>query len=396
MRDRQKFFLLVTGLLSFTLVNLSSLTFAQSTDREKSALKDFGSSLKHKKDTKTAGKTKQNGNPDEDLITIKTDFVVNDVLVLDEKGLFVRGLTKEDFIVTENGEPQEIQMFSLGDDAKIPRSIILLIDHSRSERFYINDSVDAAKVLIDNLNSNDRMAIVTDNIELLCDFTRDKQLLKEKLDSLKLRVTMGNYGQSRQYTALLAALNELFSPEDVRRIVIFQTDGDQINIEKKKFDFDEVMKAIEKSRSTIYSIIPGPRYLGLSEKEKFNQSKAELKTIAENSWSRTTGFDLLDKPQLPERRQIEEFVKKVTEQQSVLTQIAGGTGGWADYLDSPSRAKQIYPGILESINKRYVIGYYPKNEIRDGKRRNVKIEVRNHPEYQVEGRKTYFAAEPEN
>jgi hypothetical protein len=42
-----------------------------------------------------------------------------------------------------------------------------------------------------------------------------------------------------------------------------------------------------------------------------------------------------------------------------------------------------------------VIGYYPTNKARDGKRRTVTIEVRDHPEYIVWGRKAYFAPLPE-
>lgn len=49
--------------------------------------------------------------------------------------------------------------------------------------------------------------------------------------------------------------------------------------------------------------------------------------------------------------------------------------------------------ILTDIDRRYVIGYYPTNRARDGKRRKVQIEIRNHPEYVVWGQKTYFARE---
>ena len=79
-----------------------------------------------------------------------------------------------------------------------------------------------------------------------------------------------------------------------------------------------------------------------------------------------------------------------------MTALARSTGGWAEYLPTPAQAAQIYTKLLESINNRYVIGYYPKSETRDGKRRTVKIEVKNHPEYRIEGRQTYFADAPEN
>ena len=40
---------------------------------------------------------------------------------------------------------------------------------------------------------------------------------------------------------------------------------------------------------------------------------------------------------------------------------------------------------------RYVVGFYPANKERDGKRRRVQVEVRGHPEYTVWGRKSYYA-----
>jgi hypothetical protein len=67
------------------------------------------------------------------------------------------------------------------------------------------------------------------------------------------------------------------------------------------------------------------------------------------------------------------------------------TGGWMAYLEKPGQAADIYATILKDINQRYVIGYYPTNAARDGKPRNVRISVRDHPEYYVHGRNTYYA-----
>lgn len=78
-----------------------------------------------------------------------------------------------------------------------------------------------------------------------------------------------------------------------------------------------------------------------------------------------------------------------------LVGIAKYTGGWADFLEQPEQANEVYTRILNNINMRYIIGYYPTNRVRDGKRRKVSLEVRGHPEYVVWGRKTYFSPEPE-
>jgi len=81
--------------------------------------------------------------------------------------------------------------------------------------------------------------------------------------------------------------------------------------------------------------------------------------------------------------------------QTALVDMASLTGGWADFLEEPSQAGGIYERILSDMNRRYVIGYYPANKARDGKRRRVSIEVRGHPEYLVKGRRSYYAPDPE-
>ena len=43
---------------------------------------------------------------------------------------------------------------------------MLIIDYSSSQRPYIENSIAAAKTLVDKLRPNDQMAIVTDDVEL--------------------------------------------------------------------------------------------------------------------------------------------------------------------------------------------------------------------------------------
>ena len=59
---------------------------------------------------------------------------------------------------------------------------MLIIDYSSSQFPFIETSIAAAKALVDKLPSSDSMATVTDDVEVIQDFTRDKQKLKSKLD----------------------------------------------------------------------------------------------------------------------------------------------------------------------------------------------------------------------
>lgn len=156
---------------------------AQPAPQEKPKLKEFGSSLKKfgKKEKENPKALKEQSDVDgEETVRIKTDLVVNDVLVVNQKGNVVLGLEQSDFVVTEDGVPQRVSIFSSGENnAAIPRSIVLVIDNSGSQMLFIKNSIEAAKNLVDKLAPQDRMAIVTADVELLVDFTKDKALLKK-------------------------------------------------------------------------------------------------------------------------------------------------------------------------------------------------------------------------
>ncbi|HVQ38243.1 MAG TPA: VWA domain-containing protein [Pyrinomonadaceae bacterium] len=412
-------------------------------ERERPKLKDFGSSLKHLKwdpSSNAAVETKptrKKTESDDDVVRVETTLVVSNILVLDKQLRVVPGLTREDFIITEDGRPQEVGAFSLGDDGRIPRSIVLIIDYSGSQLPFIQTSVQAAKTLVDKLNPRDTMAIVTDDVELLVDFTRDKELLKKKLDSLEKKATSasntqkGKFGRSAQYSALMATLHEAFNDEDQRPVIIFQTDGDEMSFLRnttvgpgmppnlppdlqeqslknakffqklyqknmREFSLNDIYKTAENSRATIYAIIPGTRLIGLKPEQQLARFNANRERTAQ-VWG--------IKPDIKKRvdeefsRYPPEAVKYLVDRsvdiQLALAGVAHVTGGWSDFLEDPAQADSVYEHIFSDISRRYVIGYYPSNKERDGKRRKISIEVRGHPEYVVWGRKSYYAPQPE-
>jgi len=371
-------------------------------------LKEFGSSLRqngNRKDKPGPEKNRQTG--EEDVVRVDTDLVVCDALVVDSKGRPISGLVKEDFIVKEDNQPQVVGSFSLGNSESVPRSIVLILDYSGSQLPYIITSVEAAKTLVDKLNPRDRMALVTDDVKLLVDFTSDKRLLKAKLDSLKARAMSGWLGRSKQYDALMATLSELFSKEDLRPIVIFQTDGDQLDdlyrterpalltpyFPVNGFTFEDLLTAAVRTGATVYSIIPGVSFLGLSQAELLKQAKAdwENRQRADAELHRLNNIPNRARYPTMSDEGLFSYAADWTRLHLALAGVAKVTGGWADFLEQPEQANELYTRVLNDINRRYIIGYYPTNRTRDGKRRKVSIEVRGHPEYIVVGRKTYFA-----
>jgi VWFA-related protein len=444
---RSKHAVTIFLVLAIATALLSGSSFAQSRQKKRSKLKDFGSSIERLKwdpikqravesKPRPMATTADGG---EDVIRIETNLVTSDILVVDPQGNLVENLTADDFLVSEDGELQQLVHFQKGDSTTIPRSIVLIIDYSGSQFPFLRRSIDAAKLMVDKLRPVDVMAIVTDDVELLVDFTSDKDKLKEKLESLIRRTkheggfwgpNKVRFGKSAQYSALLATLNEAFILEDLRPIIVFQTDGDQIynlrdpvltlamppdlpddlkaeyeqtrrmrsRLEKTvEFSLADVYRAADNSRATTYTVIPGFR---LMDKTPEQQLELQRKQIQAQYAAMMDTMNDESKEQFKQQlRRYRVFsptnlmfgAQQTTIMQTALAALAPRTGGWTEFLETPEQADGIYNRILADINHRYIVGYYPTNKAHDGTRRKIKFEIKSHPDYSVLGRTAYYA-----
>lgn len=408
--------------------------FAQSDSQKKSKKKDFGSSLErfeNKKKTESQNSNQKTNIPaDDETVRINTDLVVSDVLVVNEKGSPVIGLNQSDFIVKEDANPQQIEVFSGGAKASLPRSIVMIFLDVRYSQYFRENSLRAAKSLVDKLAPNDKMAIVTTDLKLAVDFTTDKNVLKKTLNNLPSQRQDGN-SDSRDYGTLMAVLSEMFDEKDVRPIVIFQTPGSELGqlketdllelpkgaptmpelqqkneewgrknssiratIEEikrlhpeRRYGFSDVLERIKKSRATIYSIIPYMRFVGFPREEQLKRGRISNEIVL-----RMQGNNLSTINRKAYEDQ-EDTVEALVVSQSAMIQVAALSGGLTHFIEQPKDAEKVYNDIFTIINDRYTIGYYSPNEERGEKPRSVVIEVRGHPEYKIIGRNSYVAPE---
>ncbi|MCI0490922.1 MAG: VWA domain-containing protein [Blastocatellia bacterium] len=397
---------------------------AQSGREKKAKREKFGQSLKRLKwDSKKGAAVedaKRKNAPavapsDGDVIKLETLFVALEVTVTDpSRSRFVTGLGKDDFVVIEDGRPQQVATLTPGDDQSLPRSIILILDYSGSQSPYIEASIAAAKNLVLQLASADEMTIITDSVELLIDFTSDKAMLIKTLDSFKQRAlaktrrgrsSRRTRGDSLQFTALFAALRELVKSEGVQPIIIFQTDGDEAvtfrdqptasdylwNRPRRNYGLADIYKAVERSRATIYTVVPGNSLIGLPPEELYDRGRQMLYRVERTRFETEQEYlKYLEGDPISEayvKLQTDRFARS----QEAAARVADMTGGWTAFIKKPDEASSIYARILSNINHRYVIGYYPTNTERDGRLRRVRIEVKGHPEYLVHGRNSYYA-----
>ncbi|MCV4696950.1 hypothetical protein OFB92_27975, partial [Escherichia coli] len=80
-------------------------------------------------------------------------------------------------------------------------------------------------------------------------------------------------------------------------------------------------------------------------------------------WNSESNMPLIINRLLPYRTEL------MVAGQTGMFRLAELSGGYADYIEKPEDAMNVYLNILKVIDNRYLLGYYPKNEKKDGKRR---------------------------
>src|SRR5271165_2866331 len=125
----------------------------------------------------------------QDVPTFSSDVKVVNVLatVRDKHGQIVNNLTKEDFKLQQDGQPQAIHYFAKETD--LPLTLGLLVDTSMSQRRLIEQERTASYSFLNNLmrpDDKDKAFVIHFDwdIELLQDLTSSRPKLEAALDKL--------------------------------------------------------------------------------------------------------------------------------------------------------------------------------------------------------------------
>src|SRR5580698_8707276 len=190
-------------------------------------------------------------------ISVNVKLVTMFATVRDKHGALVRNLTKDDFVLQQDGHPQTITYFA--PDSDLPLTLGLLVDTSGSQRRLLDQERDASHAFIDHLLREDKdkaFVIHFDReVELLQDLTSSRQKLEASLDQLGRpqfsqigsggasgsdpgnggggsgsggRGSHGGYGGgggTLLYDAVFLASDELMKKQQGRKAIVVLTDG---------------------------------------------------------------------------------------------------------------------------------------------------------------------------
>ena len=360
---------------------------------------------------------------------VEVNYVEIDAVVTDAAGKFVRGLTKDDFQVVEQGKAQSISICSLVDlpveradpplFARSPiepdvqtnrkefngRVMVLVLDNLHTSFTQTARVRMAAKQFVERyLGANDIAAILVTGggKEASQEFTSSRRLLLRAIDGFsgrKLRSAtlekIDDYNRQRQLGMsdppkdiseperahnARSALSTLKSVADYmagirgrRKAVVFFSEGidyDVMNPIQNKYASDisdETKDAIAAaSRANVSFYGIDPRGLGAMFYETM-----ELQGLPEDN---SLGTSTLQ--------------QELRLSQDSLRVLSDETGGFAAV--NQNDLKTAFARIIQDNSSYYVLGYYSNDERRDGRFRSVEVKVKR-PGMTVRARKGYLS-----
>ena len=305
---------------------------------------------------------------EDDPIKVDTTIVRLNIGVANRSGNPVKNLTRENFAIYEDGVKQEILKF---EPTVTPFSLVMILDMSGSTLGFRQTIQQSALRFVDALAPEDRIAVIEfyDKVNLLNDFTTNRKIIGQSIGAANGR------GKTQLFKALNLALEKLGREGNRRKAIIVLTDG--IDTEVREADRSILAKTAEKEVST--AIRPETNATLNSVLSRADRQGVTIYPLALPSG---------DPSKLADSTPVQfAWYSAARERLQIL---ANRTGGTLNVINRLEELGKFYAGVAADIRALYTIEYQPLNEKRDGKWREIKIEV-NNAELISRTRQGYFA-----
>ena len=191
--------------------------------------------------------------------TFTASVKIVDVLasVRNKSGQIVNNLTKDDFVLLENGRPQEIRYFSRESD--LPLTVGLLIDTSMSQEKVLNAERGAILRFLDQVlrETKDKLFIMQFDmaVQVKQKLTSSRRALEEVLNYVdtpsRRELSIQSGGGTLLYQAIFQAVTDVLKNQLNRKALIVLSDGEDFGSEKT---LTEAIEAAVKADTLVYSI----------------------------------------------------------------------------------------------------------------------------------------------
>ena len=289
-------------------------------------------------------------------IRVSVDRVNVGVIVTNRNGDFVDGLRREDFRVFDNGVEQPITDFL---SVTEPAQVLLFIESGPAIVFLGRGHLQAADRLLNNLASDDRVAIASysKDPELLLDFTTDKPNTRFALQNLNF---MLGFGELNLSSSLASAIDWLGTLRGKKTIVVLSTGIDTSPAGK----WQAIQQKLETSDVRVLAVsLSGDFRKPLKHRVLSREEKKERALVKQ-------GFAAADQS---------------------LRELSRVSGGRVYFPKNQKDFDRAYAEIAQLIRHEYSLAFTPL--ARDGQIHSITVNVKGF-ERSVDHRQAYLAPAP--
>lgn len=286
----------------------------------------------------------------DDPIRVETNLVTLNVSVTDRRGNFVRGLTRQDFTVRDNGVTKEVDSFS-AQDAPVSFGIIYDLHPTTDERTV--SVLDGLKRFTAALGPSDDffVSVFNDKGSLTTEFVPTEGQVRTQVES----------GPNSLYDAIFAASAKIAGSRNNKRVLLVLTDGAD---HSSHHSLKELKLHLRSVNLPVYAITFGesnPRQYGYSD--IFRDGPRQTFRVGE-----ATEID-----------------------RGVISEISKTTGGQTFEAGVRNRVylAALFSKVSDEVKGQYVLGFYP--EQLDGKYHRLRVSVANQKQkrLKISNRKGY-------
>jgi Ca-activated chloride channel family protein len=304
-----------------------------------------------------------------DVIRTETSLVQLNIGVVDKQGRAITSLTRNDFVVYEDGVKQSIQSFEPVD---APFSLVLMLDMSGSTINFRQQLKLASQRFLDALAPEDRVSVVQfdSQVKSLTGFSTDRLKIAYAIDIANGR------GETHFYEALKYALKELEKEGKRRKAIVVLTDG--LDTRLRNADRSTLSKA-QTDQEALAAIDP--------------HSSVDLNNVLASADRQGVTIFPLALPSGDPRRlplQTPNIVGIYAAARARLQSLADRTGGRLNEINRLEYMAQLYREVAANLRTLYTVAYQAKGDRPRGKWHEVKVEV-TYPELTARTKPGYFA-----
>ena len=263
----------------------------------------------------------------ESSITVQSNLVNVDVVVTDQDGDILSGLSKNNFRISDDGEAQQITNFA---PSETPITMVILMEFSARFGGYFGYKAQYWSFpLLNALGPKDWVALKTFSMRthVEVDFTQNKNEIVQAIASL----FVPDFSEANLFDAILETLDQLRDVKGKKCILVLATGFDTFS----KHNLDQTLKRLKETDIPIFTV-------GMAEDlDLYNPQGAGVGYL---------------------------------QAKNQLTTFANMTGGYAWFPRFQGEMPDIFNAVAGYLRSQYTLGFTPSTP-QDGKFHKLKVDA---------------------